>query len=99
MRSQSLAPLIAGVLLFMSAAQAQEPGWKRYLDVKRVGTELAKKNKILLEPENELFVCDGWSGPDGFGIDHFSSHRDALFLYVAGIIAILLHSGELAWSR
>jgi hypothetical protein len=86
-RAVTLAPLVVGVQLLVSAAHAEEPGWKRYFDVKRVGTELAIKNKVLLGLERDnLFVGTRWSSGDVFGTDLFSAPRDALLLDVVGVI-------------
>ena len=91
MRTVTLARIVAGALLVVSTAHAKDAGWKRYFDVKRVGTELAIKENVIT-PENSLGICSTWSSADIFGTEYFSAHRDALLLDIAGVIVEWRHT-------
>ena len=87
MRTVTLATIVAGALLLASTAHAEDAGWKRYFDVKRVGTELVIKDNGLIDVEkNNLFIGVTWSSEDMLGSDRFSARRDTLLLDIAGVI-------------
>jgi len=83
MRSASFIPLFIGLFVATSAtAYAQDT--QLYFDIKRVGTELARKEQLLLGQGDDLYICETWS--DSLGTAPFSSRQNAYLLDVAGAI-------------
>lgn len=74
-----------GIAFFASAGVAEAQGFERYLSIKKIGTQLALRNKILVNDQgSNLHICDTWSVI--MGTSRFSSRQDARLLDVAGAV-------------